>query len=412
MSEESALETRFNGLRAAQPSLPAAWYHDPAQHARELAAIWRRQWLYLCRAGELPEPGAFRTFTVAGRELMLLRDEAGVLRGYFNTCRHRGSVLCTAAAGRLERGRIVCPYHQWSYDLRGRLRATGRMRPVAGFDRAEHGLHPVAVAEWGGFVFASLAGDDATPFLERFGAELAPVANWPLADLVVGHRYRRTLRCNWKVFWENFNECLHCPNLHPELCELVPIYGRALMSRRDDPDWEAEAANPAPVFSGGLRQGAETWSRDGRAQGALAGLTEADRAAGQSYAVVLPSLFIAAHLDHVRAVRLLPLGPEETELSAEWLFDPEMLARPDFDLARITDLGALVMDQDGTACELNQRGLRSAARGVLMQEEYEVFLFHEWLRRQLGEPTLDGPARSRASRRARRDDGRRKVPAS
>jgi Rieske 2Fe-2S family protein len=189
--------------------------------------------------------------------------------------------------------------------------------------------------------------------------------------------------------------------VHPELCELVPIYGRAIMARRDDPDWESPARGGAPIFTGGLREGAETWSMDGRAQGMLPGLTDAERVPGQRYGTVLPSVFIAAHIDYVRSVQILPLGPDTMELSAEWLFDPEMLARPDFDMRRITDFGTLVMDQDGAACELNQRGLRSAAfrQGVLMQEEYEVFLFQDWIRGQLGEPTLGEPAPSRASRR-------------
>ena len=404
MASDGLLETRFNGLTRAQPALPAAWYLDATHYQRELRDIWQRNWVYLCRAETLAEARAFRTFTVAGQDLLLLRDEDGGLRGYFNTCRHRGSVICTAAAGRLERPLLVCPYHQWAYDLSGRLRATGPMRRVEGFDRAEYGLHRIAVAEWGGFVFANMAGDAAAPFEEQFGDELSSIANWPIADLVVGHTYRKSLDCNWKIFWENFNECLHCPNVHPELCDLVPIYGRAIMARRDDPDWEAHAGSTAPRFSGGLREGAETWSVDGRAQGALPGLSDADKAAGQRYATLVPSVFIAAHVDYVRAVRILPTGPETMELSAEWLFQPDMLATPEFDKARITDFGTLVMDQDGAACELSQRGLRSAAfeRGVLMQEEYEVFLFQDWVRGQLGEPMLGEAAASRASRRVER----------
>jgi Rieske 2Fe-2S family protein len=402
MAPSGALETRFNGLARAQPGLPAAWYFDPAQFDREMRGIWRRNWIYLCRADSLEGTGAFRTFQVAGQELMLVRDEAGVIQGYFNTCRHRGSILCEAEAGRLKRPLIVCPYHQWAYGLDGRLRATGPMRRVGGFDRADHGLHRIAVAEWGGFVFANMAGAAAAPFLDQSGAELSFISVWPMADLVVGHRYRKVLNCNWKIFWENFNECLHCPNIHPELCELVPIYGRAIMARRDDPDWQARASERDPRVAGGLREGAETWSMDGRAQGMLPGLTEAERAPGQRYATVLPSAFIVAHLDYVRIVRILPLTPEKMELSAEWLFHPEMLARPGFDKARITDFATLVLDQDGAACELNQRGLKAVAfeRGVLMQEEYEVFLFQDWVREQLGEPRLGGKAASRASRRA------------
>ena len=135
------------------------------------------------------------------------------------------------------------------------------------------------------------------------------------------------MNCNWKIFWENFNECLHCPGVHKHLSQLVPIYGRGLMARHDDPEWERHADNDAPEFSGGLRAGAETWSRDGQAHGPIfAGLSDSERAAGQTYATHLPSMFVVGHVDYVRTVRLAPLGPEQTELTAEWLFSPEALA--------------------------------------------------------------------------------------
>ncbi len=182
----------------------------------------------------------------------------------------------------------------------------------------------------------------------------------------------------------------------------MPIFTRAIMARRDDPDWAAEAGNPDPLLAGGLRDGGETWSMDGRAQGTLPGLGETELAAGHRYGVALPSIFIACHRDYVRAVRIVPLEPERMELSAEWLFDPQMLARSDFDKEKITDFATLVMDQDGAACEMNQRGLRAQGfeRGVLMQEEYEVFLFQDWVRGALGEATIaPSKAASRASRR-------------
>lgn len=401
MDDQPVLETRFNGLTHAVPSLPASWYLDPDHHAREMREIWGHTWVYLCRAEELEGPRAFRRFDVAGQPILLLRDGDGVLKGFFNTCRHRGSVLCPQAAGVLKKDLITCPYHQWAYDLTGRLRATGPMRPVDGFDRDDHPLLPVAVAEWGGFVFANLDAE-AEPFEALYGAETAYVANWPLEDLRIGHRFSKQLDCNWKIFWENYNECLHCPNIHPELCELVPIYGRAIMARRDDPEWEAHANDDAPHVSGGLRTGAETWSMDGAAQGRLPGLSDDDVASGQRYVTVMPSVFIAHHADYVRTVRITPMAPDRMEISSEWLFHPEMMAQPGFDMTRITDFATLVMEQDGAACELNQAGLgaRAFTQGVLMQEEYEVFLFHEWIRRQLGEPRLsDGAAPSRASRR-------------
>ncbi len=341
------------------------------------------------------------SFKIAGQSILLLRDADDTLRGFFNTCRHRGSILCQNDSGTLKKPLLTCPYHQWVYDLTGRLRATDPMRPVDGFDRDDYPLLPISVAEWGGFVFANL-DPDATSFDTLYGAETAYVSNWPLADLKVGHSFTKHLNCNWKVFWENFNECLHCPNVHPELSNLVPIYGRAIMARRDDPDWSAHASDQAPHISGGLRAGAETWSMDGKAQDRLEGLTDEDIASGQRYVTVTPSVFVAHHVDYVRTVQITPVSPEEMTITAQWLFHPDTLAKPGFDMKPITDFAILVMEQDGEACEKNQAGLRSRAfdHGVLMQEEYEVFLFQDWVRQQLGEPALSGTPTSRASRRA------------
>ena len=401
MDNRPVLESGFNGLTLAQPSLPSSWYQDPAHHERELANIWGRNWIYLCRAETLEAPLSFRTFEVAGQSVLILRDQDGGLTGFFNTCRHRGSILCPQAEGQIQKALITCPYHQWAYDLAGRLRATGPMRPVDGFDRSDYPLLSVSVTEWGGFVFANL-DPKAVPFEELYGPETAYVTNWPLRDMRVGHTNSTTLNCNWKVFWENFNECLHCPNIHPELCDLVPIYGRAIMARRDDPEWKAHAGDNAPHISGGLRDGAESWSMDGTAQGRLPGLTDDDLVTGQRYVTLTPSVFFAHHADYVRAVKITPLAVDRMELSAEWLFHPDMMAQPGFDIDRIVDFGKLVMEQDGSACELNQAGMtaQSYERGVLMQEEYEVFLFQDWVRGQLGELTLGQGTGSRASRRA------------
>ena len=118
------------------------------------------------------------------------------------------------------------------------------------------------------------------------------------------------MNCNWKIFWENFNECLHCPGVHKHLSQLVPIYGRGLMGRHDDPEWDRHADNDAPEFSGGLRGGAETWSADGRAHGPkFPQLTEAEQAQGQTYATHLPSMFVVGHVDYVRSVSLDRSGP-------------------------------------------------------------------------------------------------------
>ena len=141
---------------------------------------------------------------------------------------------------------------------------------------------------------------------------------------------------------------------------------------------------------------------DGRAQGRLPGLTDEDVATGQRYVTLVPSVFIAHHADYVRSVKITPLTAETMELHVDWLFHPDMLDDPAFDIAPIVEFGTIVLDQDGAASELNQAGMASNAfeRGVLMQEEYEVFLFQDWVREQMGVPRLGEPPASRASRRA------------
>jgi Rieske 2Fe-2S family protein len=375
----------FSGLKQLEHSLPSAWYFDPAQYALELERIWYRSWVYLGRADSIPEPGCFRTFTIGDQPLLVVRDEGGGLRAFYNTCRHRGAMLCSAPAGRLPAKSITCPYHAWTYRLSGelaRIPSAGRPHHVR---VAETALYPIALREWQGFVYASL-GDPARSLGDNFNANTETVAHWPLAELVVGQRLTKRIRCNWKVFWENYNECLHCPGVHPELSSLVPIYRRGILEERDDPNWRERAGDPDPAIKGGLRRGAATWSVDGRSLGhEFPGLTDEERRIGYHYMTSLPSHYLVAHVDHVRSSRLLPLGPEETELEIEWLFPQATLADPAVDIQQVCRFSAEVMAEDGAICETNQRGLKSRPhrQGMLMPEEYDVFRLHEWLRAEL-----------------------------
>jgi Rieske 2Fe-2S family protein len=381
------LQPELSGLKQLEYSLPSSWYFDPAQHALELERIWYRNWLYLCRADSIAQPACFRTFTIGTQPILIVRDQAGALRAFYNTCRHRGAMLCSEASGQLPTQAITCPYHAWSYRL------TGELARVASAGRAHHvpiqdtALYPIALKEWQGFVYVNL-GNPSAAFSENYNANTQGVSHWPLAQLVVGHRLTRRIQCNWKIFWENYNECLHCPGIHPALSSLVPIYRRGIMEPRDDPDWRAHAHDTDPAFQGGLRAGAATWSVDGRSLGhEFPLLTDQERRVGYHYVTHLPSHYLVAHVDHVRSSRLLPIGPEQTELEIEWLFPTETLEDPKVDIRKVCDFSAQVMAEDGAACELNQRGLHAMphTRGMLMPEEYDVLRLHEWLRAQLGE---------------------------
>lgn len=385
MPDDKALATGFNGLAKAEPSLPVSWYFDPEQYKREIAEIWDKSWLLFCRSEEIAAPNGWKAGCLAEKNILVVRKDDGPLAAFHNVCRHRGAELCPAGQGQLERPLLVCPYHQWAYNFSGKLLATGKARKVEGFNRADHGLVPMGAAEWGGFVYVNPSGGTQEDFEASLLAELTPLANWPLAELRVAHREEIEIACNWKVFWENYNECLHCPSIHPDLSSLVPIYKRAIMVREDDPKWETYGDETDPRFRGGLREGAETWSEDGKAQTPLEGLSEYNIKRGQTYGTTLPSCFIVGHVDYVRSVRVDPLGPERMRLTVDWLLPPGRAEEPGFDLGRILRFAQKVLAEDAMACELNQRGLRKAPfpSGTLMQEEYEVYAFQRWVRSRL-----------------------------
>ena len=379
---------KYNGLTEVQETLPVKWYLDAEHYERELEAIWYKHWVYVCRSNAIAEPRAFRTQQVGSQNILVLRTEEGELQAFHNTCRHRGSILVDEESGIMRSKNIMCPYHNWAYNQQGELIRTPSKHCPANFDQSEHSLFDVAVVDWNGFVFVNLAGKEARPIEECIGEDARLFDNWPAADLIVGETFTKTLECNWKVFWENYNECLHCPGVHKDLVKLVPIFRRNYMAAQDDPNWEENIKSDDPALKGGLRDGAETWTSDGLPVGeTFPNLTEEEIARGMTFVDVHPTAFIIAHKDYMRIVRIMPLGPEKTELRAEWLFSENTLNDPSWDISRAIDFIKDVIAEDGYVSELNQRGLRSNRyqKGTLMAEEYSVHAFHNWVRAQLGE---------------------------
>ncbi len=362
-------------LERTRDSLPSAWYYEPAQYARELDAVWYRDWVPVAREEDLPKAGDYRVERIGDESLVITRDRDGRPRAFHNTCRHRGSILCTTPSGHFPNGRIVCPYHAWTYALSGELIATPRMEMPSDFRREEHALYEVPVSSWGGFLFVSL--DEQPPPLAGFlGEEAGNVERWPLSSLVSVNRETSTLACNWKVFWENYSECYHCPGVHPELCRIMPLYREGLMSD--------SAGDSRPRVAPGVA----TWTLDGRSRlPPIEGPSDSDRALGVVFASFTASLFVVAHPDYVRTVRILPRGPEAIELTVDWLLPPGVAERYSQELEGMYAMGRLLIAQDGRVCELNQQGLRSRRhrQGVLMPQEHALLEFHDWLRSRLVE---------------------------
>src|SRR5688572_30249966 len=239
-------------LSGVQAGLPASWYRDPAHYERELEVFWYGKWVAVAREEELAAPGDWRLVRIGTQSLILVRGESGELRAFHNTCRHRGSVLCTEERGSFARRRIVCPYHAWTYDLGGRLVATPRRMETPDFHLENFPLFEAAADAWGGFVFVNV-GRNAGALAAAVGERAQRYERYGFGELRVGKRIVLDVQANWKLLAENFSECFHCPPVHPQFCRIVTAYQEAGA-------WGLRGApEPRPEY----RPGAETLTLDG-----------------------------------------------------------------------------------------------------------------------------------------------------
>jgi phenylpropionate dioxygenase-like ring-hydroxylating dioxygenase large terminal subunit len=206
---------------SAGHTLPFDWYSDPAVLRLERERIFRRAWQYAGRADQVAEPGAYFTCDAGGVPVVVVRGKDGELRAFLNVCRHRGSLVCE---GEGRRETLQCPYHAWTYDLDGSLRAAPRTDREPGFDRADLGLRPVSVGEWGPFVFVH-PDAGAPPLAEHLRElpELVAASGLDLDSLRFLERSSSAYEANWKVCCENYLECYHCQVAHPGFSKVVDV---------------------------------------------------------------------------------------------------------------------------------------------------------------------------------------------
>jgi Rieske 2Fe-2S family protein len=331
--------------------LAAPAYTSPEVLAWERRHLFAGTWTCVGRDSDLRAatsgPVSQRVVGVGDVSVVLTWD-ADELRCFANTCRHRGHELLPSD-GSADRQSIVCPYHAWTYDLAGRLRAAPGFRGVDGFHPDEHGLVELPVERWHGWLFVHAttpleAGRPAagpTPFAAHVGALEGIVAPYAAESLVLADRHTYEVRANWKVIAENYHECYHCPLIHPELCQVSP------------PTSGANYDLPGAWVGGAmeLRDGMVTMSLTGeRAGPAIPGVDPCR----VEYLHLLPNLLISAHPDYVMTHRLVPLTPERTWVECSWYL---VSAGPH--AARAVEFWDLTNKQDWAACESVQRGLSS-----------------------------------------------------
>ena len=413
MTNRSAGEqlTQLIADRREGHGLARDFYLDPDIYEAEIEKIWRQGWLFAAHSCEIPEPGDYLTYQIATDSILILRDDDYAIRAFHNICRHRGTLLCEQPSGHL--GKVVCPYHQWTYDRRGRLCSARGMG--SHFDKSEWSLLPVAVHEPAGLIYISLA-ERPLPF-ELVEQQLIKFATpQGIARARVAHCVDYEIDANWKLLWENNRECYHCNINHPQYIKAnFDHYNRddrtaAIQEQidaqidRSRAQWEAAdlavthretgmASFPDPDAEAGwcainrtvLSRGYLSETMDGRQAAPLMG-DYPDADVGTLRMRTMPNMWNHSSCDHVVTTRLTPRGPRKTEARVLWLVAREAEEGRDYTLEALLPFWQLTSEQDWDLCRRAQRGIESRAYrpGPLSPEkEQNVDAFLRWYLQQL-----------------------------
>ncbi|KAA0018723.1 aromatic ring-hydroxylating dioxygenase subunit alpha [Salinicola corii] len=387
---DDLLARRRSGYSLAQP-----FYTDEDIFRIDLEHIFQRHWLYAIPACQLARPGSYVSQWVGNAGVLIVRGQDGAIRAFHNSCRHRGSVLCKAGEGHV--AKLVCPYHQWTYELDGRLLWARDMGPD--FDPVSHGLKPVHCRELCGLIYVCLA--DEAPDFDAFASLAAPYLQvHDLDQAKVAHVSTIVEKANWKLVWENNRECYHCDGNHPSLChsfspdpDIAGVRPDGTIPERLMAHFErCEAAGSPSRFriadSGQyrlarmpLQAGSVSYTLDGRPAVAhsLGRVNPAD--AGTLMKFHYPSTWSHFLPDQSMTFRINPISATETEVTTTWLVHKDAVEGVDYDLDRLTEVWIHTNDEDREVVENNQKGIQSLGYEpgpYSMAQESGVAQFVDW----------------------------------
>jgi len=350
--------------------LPPAAFTDPAVLDWEVENIFCDGWICLGHISQVDEPGKFLMRELGRESIVVIGGEDGRPRAFHNVCRHRGARIVTEESGQVNR-RLRCPYHAWSYDLDGALRAAPHMDGVEGFDPTCIGLAPVRLSTIGGLLLVDISGDAPDP-AEHIGDLLTHLDRYRTETLRGGGKVDYVVEANWKGIAENYNECLHCPGVHPELNALSNYMS-------------GEEIEGAGAWCGGSMtltgDGAETMGSDGGHASnppPIEGL-EGEELKSILYFALFPNALVSFHPDYLMLHTLFPKAPDRTDVVCEWFFEPRAIEAPDFDPSDAMEFWDMTNRQDWRVCELAQMGAgsRGYTAGRYSLEETDTHRFDQ-----------------------------------
>jgi phenylpropionate dioxygenase-like ring-hydroxylating dioxygenase large terminal subunit len=356
----------FEQARAMPPSV----YTSPEFLKRELSEIFAKEWVCVGRASALPEPGDYVAYELAGEPLLVLRDQDGTLRAMSNVCRHRMSTMLEGSGNRRA---IVCPYHGWTYNLDGALRAAPAMDLNRAFCKDDYRLPAIRCEEWLGWVMVTL-NPDAAPVSERLAEVHDLIDDFQMETYVESFRETHVWNTNWKILAENFMESYHLP-----VCHASTIGGLSKLNEMVCPPGR-RAFNYHTILKDDTLKIALAHPGNTRLKG--------DRRRTTFLLAVYPSLLITLTPGYFWYLSLHPRGPGQVNIvfgggmSADFAYSPEAQSH----FAAVKTLLDKVNDEDRGCTEKVFRGLSSAAAepGHLSHLERPNFDFAQYLAERTG----------------------------
>jgi choline monooxygenase len=355
---------------AEASTIPAPWYVDSRMAKLEGKAVFSKTWQLVGRVEQVERPGQFVTATVAGEPIVVVRGNDGVLRGFYNVCRHHAAAVVTEACG--QASILHCPYHGWNYGLDGSLKGIPEFDGVKNFDRQQNGLRPVKAETWEKFVFVNL-DPEALPMRDFLGGLVKRMA--PLGVSKLHHFDSRVydIHCNWKVFVDNYLDGgYHVPHLHKGLNSVLD-YKEYTIENEDRYCLQSSpmVASSEDAATGATRKGDRAW-----------------------YFWQYPNLMINCYEGYMDTNLVLPVDVDHCRVIFDFYFADVSEAQREYNQQSVA-VGAGVQEEDLGICEAVQRGLKSRAYGagrLSVRREAGEHLFHRLLAADLKAGLEERPA--------------------
>lgn len=367
-------------LPIAQASTLPPWaYTSEEWYRREVEQVFLKEWIMVTRVEEVPNPGDYVRIDMFEEPMLVVRDNDNTVRVLSPACRHRGTEV---ASGRGNAARFTCPYHGWSYSLKGDLIGIPGMHGVEGFDKKEWGLRPIRSEIWGGFVFVNF-DPNARPLLETMQTLPERFKSYRFEDMIVTQKWENRVEANWKIWLENSREGYHVEVVH------AATY-RRFYQNRGESNWRTNGVPGVYEVLSGTNDDGLYLPRNPPFP-FVEGLSQEDRDSTH-FVIFYPLLLLNIAPSHMAFHQLFPEGPNATTLVTWMCFPRSTVARPDFEkeVQRYYEIPEMFFPEDKTACASVQKGLRSrlAEPGRFSLEEKPCYEFANYLLdRVVGRPS-------------------------